>query len=686
MSSTRDSDENIQCPYEPSHLVSKLRMEVHLRKCARSHPKIKLKTCPFNVLHRVKSDLDAHILECVDRHSVVHQLIDSQQESDKKVANTFALSSFHKDITEEENWENEILAVPIKHHSIDHGPSNLPFACTDDLIGKSRRERREYRDLLHQQKSDMKRNDPIKSPTVLPKQNPVQGNSKSITIKKGGGATHNAKTKSEEQFQVVKSKKNKSNSRNIADNQIKMAPSSNINKTKKGLKKKDKCKQPKADEEEDIEPAEPIELDPVKLERKIRKKLAQIENLKQLNAAGTDLTKVEICLIVIFNMATYNTARLFDKKVVCPYDNAHVLTVVSLSKHLIKCAKRHPDIILERCPFNATHRVKASEFAQHLLECEDRDVVDKQLVHRNRTDKTRGNLTVPAYDIQPTLDDDQDEAWDNDTNVPTMTRFNQYEGGNSKFMDVNSYILSSKKERLKLYKKLLPNDENVEEENKEVKKETIEPVIKPSTAKDPNLPKEIRRPNKEGVADMINKEYTGLGRGLRRCAATFPGITDMDTSSTLRSTKPCKLFNVFHTYVSLAEIKSIARYAVLVENHLSGKQKSRNWKKLAIFEIELYHLTAKQPWALADFSSHCLQYLKFPFNQAHSCFKLKSAMDLHKTFGAPPGFEEHVFFLEQSDENKHSAIQLPLAEGQVDISSSKQTVSDRLENQLADLE
>ncbi|XP_075155375.1 gametocyte-specific factor 1 homolog [Haematobia irritans] len=60
--------ELLQCPYEVSHLIMRKRMQVHLIRCRRSHPKAEVVTCPFNVTHRVnKLELEWHLSTCFER-------------------------------------------------------------------------------------------------------------------------------------------------------------------------------------------------------------------------------------------------------------------------------------------------------------------------------------------------------------------------------------------------------------------------------------------------------------------------------------------------------------------------------------------------------------------------------------------------------------------------------------------
>ncbi len=58
------------CPYDSSHKIPACKFQMHLIKCAKSHPEIsrQMQTCPFNSTHIVfGSEFDNHIHECPDK-------------------------------------------------------------------------------------------------------------------------------------------------------------------------------------------------------------------------------------------------------------------------------------------------------------------------------------------------------------------------------------------------------------------------------------------------------------------------------------------------------------------------------------------------------------------------------------------------------------------------------------------
>lgn len=53
----------------------------------------------------------------------------------------------------------------------------------------------------------------------------------------------------------------------------------------------------------------------------------------------------------------------YDKTVVCPYNNCHVILKSRIQTHLVKCEKQHPEIKLAICPFDINHRFRPEEKA-----------------------------------------------------------------------------------------------------------------------------------------------------------------------------------------------------------------------------------------------------------------------------------------------------------------------------------
>ena len=66
----RDDGETYwECPFESSHLIRSSRLQIHLARCQKSFPNIKLARCHFNSVHRVVDHkLAEHLIHCPDRH------------------------------------------------------------------------------------------------------------------------------------------------------------------------------------------------------------------------------------------------------------------------------------------------------------------------------------------------------------------------------------------------------------------------------------------------------------------------------------------------------------------------------------------------------------------------------------------------------------------------------------------
>ena len=64
-------EETITCPYNPSHQITAPRMQVHLTKCRKNHPKSEVGICAFNATHHIaKPELEYHQATCPDRKMV----------------------------------------------------------------------------------------------------------------------------------------------------------------------------------------------------------------------------------------------------------------------------------------------------------------------------------------------------------------------------------------------------------------------------------------------------------------------------------------------------------------------------------------------------------------------------------------------------------------------------------------
>ncbi|XP_059154897.1 uncharacterized protein LOC131940273 [Physella acuta] len=63
-----NSEALVECPYDPSHMITPLRMPYHLLKCRKNHPFTDFVVCPFNACHEVnKAELKYHMSNCPDK-------------------------------------------------------------------------------------------------------------------------------------------------------------------------------------------------------------------------------------------------------------------------------------------------------------------------------------------------------------------------------------------------------------------------------------------------------------------------------------------------------------------------------------------------------------------------------------------------------------------------------------------
>jgi len=64
-------EETLTCPYNPSHQITRKRMQVHLVKCRKNHPDVDFVTCKYNSCHHIaKPELKDHEDNCPDRKIV----------------------------------------------------------------------------------------------------------------------------------------------------------------------------------------------------------------------------------------------------------------------------------------------------------------------------------------------------------------------------------------------------------------------------------------------------------------------------------------------------------------------------------------------------------------------------------------------------------------------------------------
>lgn len=102
--------------------------------------------------------------------------------------------------------------------------------------------------------------------------------------------------------------------------------------------------------------------------------------------------------------------------VMCPYDKSHIILRSRIQNHLIRCARNHPDIILERCPFDSTHHLRPEEKEAHILSCTSRATFDEYRYTMLEKKKVESPESAAAVQLPHAAI--SEESWD-DINVPT---------------------------------------------------------------------------------------------------------------------------------------------------------------------------------------------------------------------------------------------------------------------------
>ncbi|CAL1544845.1 unnamed protein product [Lymnaea stagnalis] len=78
----------IECPYDPGHMISPIRMPYHLYKCRKNFPLMEMVVCPFNGFHEVqKAELKYHMLNCPDKTILERDICFSMMKEASKNSN-----------------------------------------------------------------------------------------------------------------------------------------------------------------------------------------------------------------------------------------------------------------------------------------------------------------------------------------------------------------------------------------------------------------------------------------------------------------------------------------------------------------------------------------------------------------------------------------------------------------------
>lgn len=124
-----DPERLLTCPYEPSHRISRKRLQVHLTKCRKNHPNAKKEVCPFNATHMVnEQEFKFHLETCPSKG-----IVDTFKYVTENEAQAIELPPAPVLPPSEENWDNEycgtyepalkVAEAPIIHTFIGGTPS-----------------------------------------------------------------------------------------------------------------------------------------------------------------------------------------------------------------------------------------------------------------------------------------------------------------------------------------------------------------------------------------------------------------------------------------------------------------------------------------------------------------------------------------------------------------------------------
>lgn len=107
--------------------------------------------------------------------------------------------------------------------------------------------------------------------------------------------------------------------------------------------------------------------------------------------------------------------KMGEDKLTCPYDSSHVIDVLRMPRHLLRCRKNHPFVDMTVCPYNGAHEVPPPELRYHMEHCPDKTLLERDMLLDFRQTRRKGYTELPStrYNKLETEDDD-DELWEED--------------------------------------------------------------------------------------------------------------------------------------------------------------------------------------------------------------------------------------------------------------------------------
>ncbi|GFR71395.1 gametocyte-specific factor 1 [Elysia marginata] len=104
-----------------------------------------------------------------------------------------------------------------------------------------------------------------------------------------------------------------------------------------------------------------------------------------------------------------------EEVLVCPYDSSHIISVLRMPRHLLKCRKNYPFVDMAVCPFNGFHEVPPPELRYHMEHCPDKALLDRDVQLDLKSTRMKGFTELPKtrkFYLQN--EDSEEELWDSE--------------------------------------------------------------------------------------------------------------------------------------------------------------------------------------------------------------------------------------------------------------------------------